>query len=270
MLHRAIVCGGGWPAVNTCYTYDPDQGKWSEEPLAKMMTERRAPSATFLNGKLWITGGDGKDASSELLDTKNKKFTPYVKLKNEGMQNLVALNSSTFMFLAGGIREAAIFDSDTLEWSEGPPLNDHHPIGQAGLVTFRDSGRKAIVVAGGVEQNTTEILYLDENNWITGPNLPTNRDSGTSVQWNDTFIIVGGRSALPEPINVADLKSILKFNVENGTWVEMDQKLEIARLKMAAFLVPDSFCRSSSLTSNLAYHILFPTFSTLVKKLINV
>ena len=246
LLHRAIVCGGGFPAVNTCYSYDPDQGTWSEDFVATMTTGRRAPAATLLNGKLWIAGGDGtEDASSELFDAENKTFTPYVNLERESRQNVVALNSSTFMFLAGGFfrgaHETYIFDSDVQEWHKGPSMNHKHQIGHTGLVTFKDSGRKAVIMAGGFEQDTTEILYLDENNWISGPNLPVNRYSGTSVQWGDTFIIVGG-STLTQRGNANNLKDILKFNVVNGTWTELDQKLQTGRRDMAAFLVPDSFC----------------------------
>ena len=98
--------------------------------------------------------------------------------------------------LLGGITDSTsthIFDVNTETWSNGPALSTGRSCSQAGLVTFGNGTRMA-VVAGGQNTKTTEFLSLDENSWHYGPELPYDIVNGASIQLDETFLIVGGNN----------------------------------------------------------------------------
>ena len=120
-------------------------------------------------------------------------------------------------------------------WTDGPILSTGREISQAGLVTF-SNGTKVIVAAGGYEVKSSELLVLGTSEWMYGPDLPHDICCGASVQFENTFLVVGGFH------DNSYQDTIWKFDIDVGNWVIMDQKLATPRDYLAAFLVPDSFC----------------------------
>ena len=75
--------------------------------------------------------------------------------------------------------------------------------------------------------------------WTYGPDLPYKIYYGASVQWKETFIIVGGSST--EFIDTSD--TLYVFDAEKNEWNRLNQTLNIGRIWTAALMVPDDFCR---------------------------
>ena len=95
---------------------------------------------------------------------------------------------------------------------------------QAGLVKQTD-GTRQIVVAGGrylaSTSNVTEILDLQTLEWSTGDDLPDDINSGASVPFNDSFLIVGGLDADNPPV-----KSIYYFNPQDQKWESKNKMMK--------------------------------------------
>ena len=158
---RALVCGGVY--ISDCYYYNTN-GTWTQGP--SMTSARGYAAATFINHQFSISGGDNQDVSglnsTELLNSSNNSFDQFVDMPVERFQhNIVSLDVNRAIFLGG-----QDFYSNTYlfngSWSDGPTLSIERFVSQAGLVTF-DNGTTVIVVAGGVGEQTTELLVVDDN-----------------------------------------------------------------------------------------------------------
>ena len=96
----------------------------------------------------------------------------------------------------------------------------------------------AIILAGGDGVKATEIFDFTKNEWSFGPDLPYEISNAAIVQWNDTFIMVGGKN------EAGNLKTLWKFDVLDQKWQLMDEPLPTPRYKHTAFLVPDEYCQT--------------------------
>ena len=68
-----------------------------------------------------------------------------------------------------------------------------------------------------------------------GNSLPTVSHRASSVQYMDTFVVVGGYSD-----GTGNLDTILKYNTNNDTWSELPEKLKKARSDHTAIMVDRS------------------------------
>ena len=239
---KAIICGG-FPFTADCYAYEPSQNDWIKTTI--MTTSRKSAYSAIIHGKWWITGGyNGVEdllSSTEIYEADMNIFKRYLDLPMPmEYHNILAVNSSTVIILGG--HEATdkfhIYNFDDESWTIGPPALSKRKWFQVGLITFAN-GTSVIMNAGGengIIAKTTEIFNLDEMTWNKGPNLPIRISLGTTVQWRNSFIIIGG-------FNYGQyLDTLFYYNVEANNWQEMNQKLTTAREQTAAFIVPNYFC----------------------------
>ena len=96
-----------------------------------------------------------------------------------------------------------------------------------------------IVAGGDLEPFTTNIYEFETGNFRSGPFFPRGVTDASSVQFGDTFLVVGGKDA-----NDEILDSIFEYDPENEEWIEREEKLTVARRDLAAVLVDDTvaFC----------------------------
>ena len=106
----------------------------------------------------------------------------------------------------------------------------------AGLAITSD-GRRKLVVTGGRTGNTplqsTEILDLDTLQVTSGQDLPAIRYHAASVQYKNTFLVVGGMNG-----NDRVTDTIFEFDPENDTWIIRTERMALGRSAFAAFIVP--------------------------------
>ena len=239
---QAIVCGGYISPTYTadCFNYDPETGSWI--PTISMVEARFRAGSTMIRDYWWITGGtsisDVIVSSTEILESSNASFVAYKDLPvPRASHNLVTMDPDRVMMLNGFnlVTDTYIFHVDNESWTEGPTLAAPREYGHAGFVIF-PNGTKMVATAGGYPIiKSMELLDIDGDQWIFGPDLPYYIFNGASVQLENTFLIVGGD-------NGTYLDTIWKFDVEEENWIIMDQKLESDREISAAFLVPDDYC----------------------------
>ena len=109
---------------------------------------------------------------------------------------------------------------------------------EAGYVIY-PNGDNGILVAGGESETSSEFYNLQTGLWTPKASLPVDFFYSSSVPYQDSFLIVGGRSYSFGD----DLDTIFKYNADLDQWDQFQQTLRYARYDFAAFLVPDSFCQ---------------------------
>ena len=104
------------------------------------------------------------------------------------------------------------------------------------------AGKKKVIVTGGkISGDSVEsTLLLDLDNpieWTTGIDLPQALNRGGSVQFKNTFLVVGGSRDEVDYKYFSDF--IYEYEVETGEWITRTERLQSERDNPAAFLVPD-------------------------------
>ena len=113
---------------------------------------------------------------------------------------------------------------------------------QCGLATKSDGSRVAVVAGGGTpDYGTTETYIYDVSLgiFLPGPPLPETRMFGRAVQYQNSFIIVGGTS--DDYSGFDGREDILLYEPDAEMWVTLPQKLTTPDYVTAAVLVSNDF-----------------------------
>ncbi len=90
------------------------------------------------------------------------------------------------------------------------------------------------MVAGGhfgsQTLNHTEIYNTATREWRQGPNLPRPIESMSSVQYEDTFLLVGGLNS------IQFLDIIYQYDQTSQTWIRREERLSTPRGYLDAVL----------------------------------
>ena len=179
-------------------------------------------------------------SSTELFSTSTGFSSALALPYDTRSHNLLSIND-THAILLGGTENPTgtvwVIDTFSKVWRQLSSLNKPKQLSQAGVVTKKD-GSRMVIIAGSANDNSTEILNLEEpleeQVWTFGPDLPYELQGGASVQYEDTFIIVGGLSS-------RRTDQIIKFDVKTEDWIILPQHLQAPRDIFTAFLIPDSY-----------------------------
>ena len=102
-----------------------------------------------------------------------------------------------------------------------------------GLLLY--SFRYDVVVAGGYHNHVilshTEIYNTATQKWRQGPTLPQPNAGMSSVQYRNTFLLVGGYNSKHH------LDTIYQYNQSSETWILRPERLSRAKDWMGAALV---------------------------------
>ena len=258
--NEVIVCGGYRSGSrNNCYKYDKLTG-WTE--ISPMTSERSYAAAANIDDTHWLITGSYEipdDFTSEIFDSERPAFqvSLYNYYKHSSVlqflftyqefvglpvsrsyHSLVFINKSSVFLLNDYFETNEVFSLSTLDgqWKVLPNTNISRIIGQAGRITFPDQ-TQAVVITGGERLDSTEVFSLDTQQWSNFARLPIDISYGASVQYEDSFLIVGGYS-----FNDGELDTIYRFNVIDNSWDLLPQRLGFPKYEIAAFLVPESYC----------------------------
>ncbi len=91
-----------------------------------------------------------------------------------------------------------------------------------------------ITLIGGYNYKTSSE-FLNTKTWEPKPDLPISIEVGASVQFQDSFLIVGGYDKTTSRY----LDSIYYFNPVKDDWDLLEQKLDSRLADVIAFMVPD-------------------------------
>ena len=130
---RTFVCGGSYPPISDCFSYDFDAGVWL--PQTSMGEERGDAAAVMLNDShWWITGGHNASRlqSTELYNLEANSVSPFLDLPIAADYHVILKVDETHFFLSCGSRKSYILDLETEIWHETPPSEYDHRQGFAG------------------------------------------------------------------------------------------------------------------------------------------
>ena len=130
--------------------------------------------------KLWILGGSDNSRNSGRLES-----TVYVDLEGNTQigpdmpqaltsHAVVAVDNSTYLLIGGcteddcSSEKTYYFSDETQKWSPGPDLKEGRSLHTAGLITDLVTEERYIVVTGGYDLDSTEILYPGATRWERG------------------------------------------------------------------------------------------------------
>ena len=122
-------------------------------------------------------------------------------------------------------------------WTEMPRLLEESFNFQSGIVNQSD-GSKSIMIVGGNKKSSSELFDFQTNSWTKKADLPYQLNSGSTLPYKDSFIIIGG--FIYESWRKS--KSILYYDPLLDRWETLKEELNIPRQHFAAFYVPNYFC----------------------------
>ena len=218
-----------------------------------MRVPRAYPASTFMSwDEWWISGGLDDDDSttisettSEILPAGSLSFNDYTDLFEDIHYHvMVRINETAVVFIAGqsSRNRVKMFDKEKNDWVDLPALLEGRYAPFAGLVEYSD-GRRKIIVTGGSSSDflssTEELDLQNPQTWVPGKmDLPEAWRQGTSVQFKNTFLAIGGQRYDGSSYYYSDF--IYEYDTNTDFWITRTERLVSERRHLAAFLVPDS------------------------------
>jgi hypothetical protein len=246
-----IICGGARPNrfVDSCDCYALKNGGWNK--ISSLQECRRYASSTLVTLEnqeevLMITGGQN---SNTLKSAESFNGTDWEQLMFSDMLQpawlhcIVKINLTTLLlvggFNTGTMANTYFYQLKENAWTSGPSLQIARNGLSCGIMNWNNPETnqvdKVIVAAGGYNQDSVELLFIDggeSNAWVLGPPLPKYAVYSTMVEFQNSVILIGGEGGV-------DGLHLYQLSSPNGTWVEMKQTLREKKSKHVSFLVPD-------------------------------
>ena len=206
-----------------------------------MSRGREGSAGLMIADSIWWVSG-GLDYQGNALDTtevllsSTGTFSPFIPLPKGYAYHTTLLLNEAQVLLCGTEDNIQITGiSFSGEWSELPPSNFGHKYGACGLAEKSD-GTKLLVVAGGIEEERTEVYNFAEESWkihnsylfvVKAQVLPYGR----------SFLIFGGSN---------DTK-VIHFRPDTEGWGALLNEepefvqMKFARVAFAAIEIPESY-----------------------------
>jgi hypothetical protein len=128
-----------------------------------------------------------------------------------------------------------IFNILSNKWTPLPKSSERRNGPACGFLETQN-GTRYIVLAGGYKSSTTEILNLESNEWVVGPDIGEDVFGGRMVSipaWHgmsDNLLLVGGYDTKP-------LSAIKRLNLDTNSW-DSAGNLLTPRFNSVTFSVP--------------------------------
>jgi len=225
-------CGGtdkDSVAQDSCYSYDVLRNNWDQQVD---LNEKRSYSASSVVGQYWyITGGDPTPISTEFYNETGKKFVNDKNLPTTLTAHCQVTVDDERVFLASDGYEAYMLNVQTGRFSDLPRMDSMRLNAACGLIRSADYGDEIVVAS----QGTSSVLNLDSMLWMPGPPLDNFTYYGSTVQLDDTFLLIGGDSGQVG----AESDAIWLFDNDSFQFVQLEQRLSKGRSKAASVLLPE-------------------------------
>ena len=257
-----IICGGLNNFRGDCHI----PGNTNDGPLATLITPRSSTASIAMGNTLWITGGahvfnNSPLSSTEIVDDLAIVVDgPELPMTMFG-HCIVKLNQTTFLFMYE--RKTFFYDYSNQVWSYGPDMKYKRTYFGCGKMTSANGSVVVVAAGGAYSRNTTEFLDFDGSKdlkWsagenvvslvrpeclmqpicFPGPDLPKHLLSFSMVEFDHTVVTVGGNGNDDGELNVDTIHKLVCSAADSSCeWIEMRQKLRVARQLLVAIMVPD-------------------------------
>lgn len=212
---KIYVIGGyshDWTTNDRLFIYDPEANGWMEG--ASMPTPRGSPAANFVNGTLYVIGGDNENPIdiTEAYDPINDEWvtkTPMPTSRHHAASAVV----DDKIYVIGGRISGSLDNIDIVE--EYDPLSDEWTTDLEPMPTKRSgiaasSLNNFIYVFGGEQNegtfNNNERYDPASNTWIIQPPMISARHGLGAISQDGKIYVIGGG---PTPgLTVSDANEI--------------------------------------------------------------
>lgn len=206
---------GGTMRTGVNEVYDPATNTW--ETKTPMPTPRSDLQANLVDGKIYLIGGFLTNMTSPSFystTSLNEMYDPEKDIWTQKTPSpqmvydyaLAALDEKIYVFCGsydkGRTTDTQIYDAQTDTWSTGSsaPTYFMHGSAVATVGVFAPSriyvfNKPATNMASGpVPVYSTQIYDPLTDNWVTGADMPTEREYFGAVNVNDTIYVIGGQT----------------------------------------------------------------------------
>lgn len=200
--NRIYVIGGytgDWIPSNKLFVYDSNTNNWTTGP--SMPTARGSPVSDFVDGKLYVIGGDSYDNSLSNVETYDPKTENWTVLASMPTARHHAASAAVDgeIYVIGGRTAGSLVNVDIVEKYD-PKFDkwttDYNPMPskRSGIgATFLNG---SIYVLGGEQNqgtfNNNERYDPETNTWSLESSMPTARHGLGVVSIDDRIFAVGG------------------------------------------------------------------------------
>jgi hypothetical protein len=192
--------------------YNPATDKWENKTPAPL--PQISAQADVVNGKIYLVDGYPNGTLVQVYDPSIDKWINQTQLPIPGAIASGVLDNRIYFF---GDSMTQIYDPNTGAWSEGsPPLSNFFK-GTLGITTGIMAPKRIYVFYNPLNALNSSLysiqVYDPENNsWLLGANLPSQRqDFGVAVV-NDVIYVIGGYLIYGSWTPYAETYQITYFN----------------------------------------------------------
>ena len=244
--NASLFCGS-WITEfqNSCYQLDTWNGSWIK--ISEMSVGRYDAASVLIDPTtFWITGGYssdyGKLNSTEKLAVGVGSFQRDLDLP-EQMDNhcFLQIDENTY-FLHAENGKTWLLDYASNNWTQvgDIPLEREYPI--CGKAESSALGTIVVVTGGEFDITLLDLTYvysISLSAWDVGPSLPTALRGAESVQFGDSFLVLGGFNG------TGYQDDIYEFDPEGMRWRQRQEKLSSTGFGLVAMIAPDYFTNCS-------------------------
>ena len=208
---------GDWIPSDRLFIYDPIINNWTSGP--SMPTARGSPVASFVDGILYVIGGDLHDnplSNVEAYDTNNRTWVTLSSMPTSRHHAASAVVDGKIYVIGGRITDSLV-NVDILEKYD--PVSDTWTADLSPMPSKRSGiaaasvGDLIYVFGGEQNQNTfknNEIYDSTSDKWLKGPSMPTARHGLGVASVDDNIYVIGGG---PHPgLTVTDKNEVYLLN----------------------------------------------------------
>ena len=260
-IDRKVMLCGGWLAGKDCAEYEFMAQQWHNVPYSLNIERAEAAGAMLPNGSWMIIGGKGPDAeplfSTDFLN-KNSLFEPNLQWPEAISGHCMEILNSSHIFVNGGEGKGGkLLDSiyflnvDTSFWLSPDEKMLHKRRGHVcGITNY--GGNEYIVISGGEDNLRTELFDMKTMRFKPGPDLPFEMDWAGSIQFDSSFVIVGGKHIgyCSKGGMCISSNSLFDIDIENNTWKAREQSMKLPRsnhivLRIGDEDISDDLCQNT-------------------------
>lgn len=212
---------GGLPAISNVHVFDPESRQW--EALSDMPTPRGGFGAAVIGTKIYTAGGVNSDGVMGALYVYDVTRGTWSQLSDmpTPRYNLAVAAIGGKLYTVGGRADGdltlgmvEVYDPETDTWS----IPGAMPTGRSDMASAVFDNELYIMGGEGNRAHpsgvyaVTEIYNPQQNQWRTGPPMPTPRHGTGAALINNSIYVPGG--AQGQGIEISRVTEVLLGSVE--------------------------------------------------------
>ena len=230
------TCGGldnDAKFFSSCLVWDTSTGQWEENIIGPMLQERHWHAAVTLKDRAVYLLGGFPSSSIELLRADSTTWQQGPPLPVQMVEGPCAVVISATSFLVFFDKEIREFDTSWAKESKWPKMKTSRRWGPG----CAKVGDDKVIIAGGRDGGTTDILDLSSRTLSEGGKMATPREFFHMITFNNngdfTTLALGGSDDDGNELNTVE-----EWNPETESWSTVETRLKEKRENFGLVAAP--------------------------------